>query len=74
MQASKEVGRPIVHEFSREALTEAGAAHQVPPFSVVASNTMDLSVGRSALCSFSFWFVVLGMKAVSAHCHAWMSL
>jgi len=47
MQASKEIGRPIVHEFTREALVEAGAAHVVPPFSVVASNTMDLSVGRS---------------------------
>ncbi len=47
MQASKEIGRPIVHEFTREALIEAGAAHVVPPFSVVASNTMDLSVGRS---------------------------
>ena len=47
MQASKEVGRPIVYEFSKEALAEAGATHQVPPFSVVASNTMDLSVGRS---------------------------
>lgn len=44
--ASKEVGRPIVHEFSRDALSEAGATHLVPPFSVVASNTMDLSVGR----------------------------
>ncbi|DBA79391.1 TPA: hypothetical protein ACH3X2_000037 [Trebouxia sp. C0005] len=44
--ASKEIGRPIVHEFTREALAEAGAAHVVPPFSVVASNTMDLSVGR----------------------------
>lgn len=44
--ASKEVGRPIVHQFSREALSEAGSAHQVPPFSIVASNTMDLSVGR----------------------------
>jgi hypothetical protein len=47
VQASKEIGRPIVHEFTREALIEAGAAHVVPPFSVVASNTMDLSVGRS---------------------------
>ena len=46
LQASKEVGRPIVHKFSHEALVEAGAAHEVPPFSVVASNTMDLSVGR----------------------------
>lgn len=46
MQASKEIGRPIVYEFSREALSEAGATHVVPPFSVVASNTMDLSVGR----------------------------
>lgn len=36
-----------MHEFTREALAEAGAAHVVPPFSVVASNTMDLSVGRS---------------------------
>jgi len=58
MQASKEIGRPIVHEFTREALVEAGAAHVVPPFSVVASNTMDLSVGRSdslltPLCLFS---------------------
>lgn len=46
MQASKEIGRPIVHEFSREALAEAGATHTVPPFSIVSSNTMDLSVGR----------------------------
>lgn len=46
MQASKEIGRPIVHQFSSDALVEAGAAHQVPPFSIVASNTMDLSVGR----------------------------
>ncbi|KAL3143563.1 hypothetical protein ABBQ38_002360 [Trebouxia sp. C0009 RCD-2024] len=44
--ASKEIGRPIVHEFSREALAEAGATHTVPPFSIVSSNTMDLSVGR----------------------------
>lgn len=49
VQASKEVGRPIVHEFSREALAEAGATHTVPPFSIVSSNTMDLSVGRSVL-------------------------
>ena len=49
MQASKEIGRPIVHEFSRDALVEAGATHLVPPFSVVASNTMDLSVGRCLL-------------------------
>ena len=49
MQASKEIGRPIVHEFTREALVEAGAVHTVPPFSIVASNTMDLSVGRSAI-------------------------
>ena len=54
MQASKEVGRPIVHEFSRDALSEAGATHLVPPFSVVASNTMDLSVGRSVPCSVLF--------------------
>lgn len=49
VQASKEVGRPIVHEFSREALAEAGATHAVPPFSIVSSNTMDLSVGRYVL-------------------------
>lgn len=51
VQASKEVGRPIVHEFSREALSEAGATHAGPPFSIVSSNTMDLSVGRSVSLS-----------------------
>ena len=53
MQASKEVGRPIVHEFSREALAEAGATHTVPPFSIVSSNTMDLSVGRCVLYAYA---------------------
>lgn len=54
VQASKEIGQPIVHEFTREALVEAGATHTVPPFSVVASNTMDLSVGRCAASDLGF--------------------
>lgn len=45
-QASKDAGRPVVYEFPHELLLEAGARHQVPPFAVIASNTVDLSVGR----------------------------
>ncbi|KAK9818355.1 hypothetical protein WJX72_011182 [[Myrmecia] bisecta] len=44
--ASKDAGHPVVHSFSPEVLREAGAAHEVPPFAVVASNTVDLAVGR----------------------------
>ncbi len=46
MQAAKDAGRPVVYEFPQELLLEAGARHQVPPFAVIASNTVDLSVGR----------------------------
>ncbi|KAK9844319.1 hypothetical protein WJX74_000764 [Apatococcus lobatus] len=45
-QASKDAGRPVVYEFPHELLLEAGARHQVPPFAVIASNTVDLSVGK----------------------------
>lgn len=36
----------MVHEFSQEAMREAGVQAGVPPFAVISSNTNDLSVGR----------------------------
>jgi septin 7 len=44
--AAKDGKTSLAHQFSRQALWEAGAAHEVPPFAVVASNVVDLSVGR----------------------------
>jgi septin family protein len=44
--ASKDAGHPVAMTFGADSLREAGAAHDVPPFAVVASNTVDLSVGR----------------------------
>ncbi len=48
MQASKNAKRQVPFQFSEEALQEAGARPGVPPFAIVASNTMDMSVGRYA--------------------------
>ena len=47
VQASKNAKRQVPFQFSEEALQEAGARQGVPPFAIVASNTMDMSVGRS---------------------------
>lgn len=46
VQASKNAKRQVPFQFSEEALQEAGARPGVPPFAIVASNTMDMSVGR----------------------------
>lgn len=48
IKAGKETGNDLLLRFSKDALGEAGAEHDVPPFAVVASRTMDNSVG-------SFW-------------------
>ncbi|KAK9824081.1 hypothetical protein WJX72_007600 [[Myrmecia] bisecta] len=45
-QASAKLGRPIMYPFSEKALKEAGAPVGAPPFAVIASSHMDLSVGR----------------------------
>ena len=39
----------LMHAFSEEALDAAGARRDAPPFAVVSSTTMDLSIGRIAL-------------------------
>ncbi|BDA49236.1 probable Septin-7 [Coccomyxa sp. Obi] len=38
--------KDLLHAFSEEALDAAGARRDAPPFAIVASTTMDLSVGR----------------------------
>ena len=46
-QAGKGAKRDLLHAaFSAEALDEAGARREAPPFAVVASTDYDLSVGR----------------------------
>ena len=45
-QASKGLGRGVMYKFSGETLDEAGARREAPPFAIVASMQMDLSVGR----------------------------
>lgn len=49
MQASKNAKRQVAYQFTEEALQEAGTRPGVPPFAIVASNTMDMSVGRYVL-------------------------
>ncbi|EIE24975.1 hypothetical protein COCSUDRAFT_83668 [Coccomyxa subellipsoidea C-169] len=44
--AGKKHKKDLLHAFSEEALDAAGARRDAPPFAVVASTTMDLSVGR----------------------------
>ena len=39
-------GKRVAHTFSPAALDEAGVRRGCPPFAVVASDTMDLRVGR----------------------------
>jgi septin 7 len=46
LAASKDADRSVFYKFSPEALREAGAVHEAPPFAVISSNTMDLTVGR----------------------------
>ena len=46
LQAGKDCNEPILYEFSKQALRDAGAFHDVPPFAAIASNEYDLSVGR----------------------------
>ena len=46
VQVGKDEGKAVVHEFSHEAMREAGVSAGVPPFAVISSNTNDLSVGR----------------------------
>ena len=46
LQASKNAKRQVAYQFSEEALQEAGVRPGVPPFAIVASNTMDMTVGR----------------------------
>ncbi len=38
--------KDLLNAFSEEALDAAGARRDAPPFAIVASTTMDLSVGR----------------------------
>lgn len=45
-RAGKDCNEPILYEFSKQALRDAGAFHDVPPFAAIASNEYDLSVGR----------------------------
>ena len=45
-QAGKAARKDLLGAFSGEALDAAGARRDAPPFAVVASTTMDLSVGR----------------------------
>lgn len=40
------LGKGVMHHFSGEVLAEAAVLRECPPFAVVASNTMDKSVGR----------------------------
>ena len=48
LQAGKAAKKDLLHAFSEEALDAAGARRDAPPFAVVSSTTMDLSVGRCA--------------------------
>ncbi len=45
-QAGKAAKKDLLGAFSGEALDAAGARRDAPPFAVVSSTTMDLSVGR----------------------------
>lgn len=47
-KASKNSGRDIMHSFSKEAEAEAHVGPGVPPFAIICSRNMDLSVGRCA--------------------------
>lgn len=46
LQAGKGARKDLLGAFSGEALDAAGARRDAPPFAVVSSTTMDLSVGR----------------------------
>ena len=46
LQAGKHARRDLLHAFSEDALDAAGARRECPPFAVIASTTMDLSVGK----------------------------
>ena len=46
VQAGKHARRDLLHAFSEDALDAAGARRECPPFAVIASTTMDLSVGK----------------------------
>ena len=46
VQAGKHARRDLLHAFSEDALDAAGARRETPPFAVIASTTMDLSVGK----------------------------
>ena len=61
MQAGKGAKRDLLHAaFSAEALDEAGARREAPPFAVVASTDYDLSVGRYTHEAFPCaWLAVL---------------
>ena len=45
-QAGKHARRDLLHAFSEDALDAAGARRECPPFAVIASTTMELSVGK----------------------------
>lgn len=45
-QAGKHARRDLLHAFSEDALDAAGARRETPPFAIIASTTMDLSVGK----------------------------
>ena len=46
LQAGKNARRDLLHAFSEDALDAAGARRECPPFAVISSTTMDLSVGK----------------------------
>lgn len=45
-QASKNAKRDVAFRFAQEQLEDAGVRSGAPPFAIVASNVMDVSVGR----------------------------
>lgn len=46
LQAGKHARRDLLHAFSEDALDAAGARRETPPFAIISSTTMDLSVGK----------------------------
>ena len=46
LQAGKHARRDLLHAFSEDALDAAGARRDAPPFAVIASTMMDLSIGK----------------------------
>lgn len=47
--AGKQAGHDIIYNFDQASLREAHPSHEVPPFAVICSRTMDQAIGRRAL-------------------------